>query len=190
MDGALAGDSTVESSLAATLGDTVAERSITMPRSCTEIIEDSPPRAAGSEGAGMRVAGMVQPQVTGMPVIDMRARLTATRGRLAASPAIAEQRLTAAPQGTEPTQATGDSPAATDHSLDADPVQPGPVVSTAAAAVRRADSLRVEPSAVRTAAATLAADTAAVDMPAVAVDTVAVEVTVAADTAAGANLPL
>jgi hypothetical protein len=179
----------VESSLADTPGDTVAERSITMPRLCMEIIEDIP-RMADSEPADSRVAGMVQPQVTAMQVTDMRARLEATRGRPAASRAIAVQRLTAAPQGTEPTQATGDSPAATDLSLDADPAHRGLVVSAAAAAVRRADSLRMEPAAVRTVAATLAVDMPAVDTAAVDMPAVAAEVTAAADTAAGANPPV
>lgn len=188
MDGASDGVSTVESSSVVTLGDTVAERSITMPRLCTEIIEDSRPRGVDSERAGLRVADTAQPQVTDMQVTDMRAHLEAMRGLPTASPAIAEQRLTAARQGTEPTPATGDSPAATERSLDADPAHHGLVVSAAAAVVRREDSLRMERPAVRTVAATLAvdmpaADTAAVDMP-------AVEVTVAADTAAGANLPL
>lgn len=191
MDGESDGDSTVESSSAATLGDTVAERFITMPRLCTEIIEDSPPRAADSERAGMRVAGTAQPQVadmpamdmavTDMPVTDMRAHLAAMRGRRTASPAIAEQLLTAALQGTEPTQPTEDSLAATAVSLDADPAHRGQVVSAAAEAVRRTDSLRMEAPAVRTVAGTLVADMPAVDTAA------AVAVTVVADTAAGAN---
>jgi hypothetical protein len=147
----------------------VAERFIITPRLCTEIIEDSLPRMADSERTGLRIAvgtGLAQPQVT-----DMRAHLEATRGRPTVSPAaIAEQPLTGALKATEPTQATGDSPAA----------RRGLVVSAAAAAVRRADSLHMEASAVRTVADTLAAD-----MPAA--DTAAVEVTVAADTAAGAN---
>ena len=88
-------------------------------------------------------------------------------GRPAASPAIAELRLTAALQATEPTPATGDSPAATeptpatgdfpaatDLSLVADPAHRGLVTS---AAVRHADSLRMA-GAVLTVADTLAAD--------------------------------
>lgn len=173
MDGALAGASTVESSSAATLGDTVAEHFITMPHLCMEIIEASLPLVADSERAGMRVVGMVQPQVT-----DMRAHPEATRGRPTASPAIAGQPLTAALQGTEPTPVTGDSPAATDLSLDADQAHRGLVASAAAAAVRRTDSLRTGVRRV--------ADTLAEDMPAAGTAAVA-EVTVAADTAAGAN---
>ena len=120
--------------------------------------------------------------VTDTPVTDMRAHLAATRGRRTASPAaIAEQPLTGALQATEPTQATGDSPAANEVSLDADQAHRGLVVSAAAEAVRRADSLRMEAPAVRTVAGTLVADMPAVDTAA------AVEVTVAADTAAGAN---
>ena len=77
-------------------------------------------------------------------------------------------------QATEPTQATGDSPAATGVMLDADQMHRGPVASAAAAAQHRTDSLRMEEvPAARTAA----------DMPA------AVVVIVAADTAAGANSP-
>jgi hypothetical protein len=76
-------------------------------------------------------------------------------------------------------QAPGDSPAANEVSLD-DQTLRVLVVSAAAAAVSRADSLRVEAPAFRTVAGTLAAG-----MPAV--DTAAVEVTVAADTAAGAK---
>jgi hypothetical protein len=139
-----------------------------MPRLCTEIIEDSLPRTAHTERAGLRVAGMAQPQVA-----DMREYLEATRERPAASPAaIAEQPLTGALKVTGPTPATGDSPAAR-----------GLVDSAAAAAVSRAASLHMEAPAVRTVADTLAADMPAVDMPAV--DTAAVVVTVAADTAAG-----
>ena len=178
MDGASAGASTVESSLAATLGPTVAERFITMPRLCTEIIEDSLPRVGDSERAGLRIAvdaGLAQ------QAADMRAHLEATPGRPTASPgAIAGLPLTGALKGTEPTLATEDSPAATEVSLDADQARRVLVVSAAAAAVSRADPLRTEVSAVRTVADTLAADTPAVD-------TAAVEVTVAAATAAGAK---
>jgi len=170
MDGASAGASTVESSSAATLGRSAAAGFITTQRSCTEIIEDSRPRVADTERAGL------SQQVT-----DMRAHLEATRGRPTASPAaIAELRLTGALKVTEPTQATGDSPAVNELSLGANQARRALVVSAAAAAVSRAVSLRMEASAVRTAADTLAAD-----MPAV--DTAAVEVTVAADTAAGAK---
>jgi hypothetical protein len=147
-----------------------AERSIATPRLCTEIIEDSLPRTAHSERTHLRVAmgaGLAQPQVT-----DMRAHLEATRGHPTASPAaIAGQPLTGAPKVTEPTQATGDSPAANELSLDANQARRALVVSAAAAAVSRADRLRMEAPAVRTVADTQAADTAA-------------EVTVAADTAA------
>lgn len=170
----------MESFSAAILGPIVAERFITTPPLCTEIIEDSLPGMADSERTGLRIAagaGLVQPQVA-----DMRAdlvatvHLVATRGRLAASPAIAELPLTGARKVTERTPATGDSPAANEVSRDADRVRRA--VSVAAAAVSRADSLRMEASVVRTVADTLAAD-----MPAV--DTAAVEVTVAADTVAG-----
>ena len=159
-----------------------AERFITTPRLRTEIIEDSLPRTAHSERIHSRAAmrmGLAQPQVT-----DMRAHLEATRGRPTASPAaIAEQLLTGALKVTEPTQATGDSPAANELSLDANQARRTLAVSAAAAAVSRADPLRTEASAVRTVADTLTAD-----MPAV--DTAAVEVTVAADTAASANCSL
>jgi hypothetical protein len=136
-----------------------------------EIIEDSLPRVVHTERADLRIAvraGLVQPQVT-----DMRAHPEATRERPTASPAaIAGQPLTGALQGTEPTQATGDSPAADALSLDANQARRAPVVSAAAAAVSRADSLRMEAPALRT-----LADTLAPDMPAV--DTAGVEVTVA-----------
>ena len=178
MDGESAGASTVESSSAATLGPTVAARFITTPHLCTEIIEDSLPRVADSERADLRAAmrtGLAQPQVT-----VMRAHLEVTRGRPTASPAaIAGQALIGVPKVTEPTQATGDSPAANELSLDANQARRALVDSAAAAAVSRTDPLRMEASAVRTVADTLA------DMPAV--DTAAVEVTVAADTAAGAK---
>src|ERR1035438_9115787 len=175
MDGVLAGASTVESSSAAILMPSAAERFIATPRLCTEIIEDSLPRAAHSEGTHLRIAmrtGLAQPQVT-----DMRAHLEATRGRPTGSPAaIAGQRLTGALQVTEPTQATGDSPAAEALSLDANQARRALVVSAAAAAVSRADFLRT------------VADTLAADMPAV--GTAAVEVTVAADMAASARCPV
>jgi hypothetical protein len=150
-----------------------------MPPSCTEIIADSLPVAADSERAGLRVAmGAVLAQVA-----DTRAHLEATRGRLAASPAaIAGQPLTAALKVTEPTQVTGDPLAANEVSLD-DQARHALVVLVAAAAVSRADPLRMEAPAVRTAAATLAADMPAVGMA-------AVEVTVAVDTAAGAKRPI
>jgi hypothetical protein len=137
VDGESAGDSTVESFSAAILGPSVAERFITMPPLCTEIIEDSLPRMVDTERAGLPVAGMARPQVA-----DMRVHLEATPGRPAASPAaIVEQPL------TEPTQVTADSPAA----------RPVPVVSAAAAAARRADPLR-------TVADTLAVVTTAVEV--------------------------
>ena len=188
MDGVLAGASTVESSSAAILMPSAAERFIATPRSSTEIIEDSLPRTAHSERADLRIAvrtGLAQPQVT-----DMRAHLEATRGRPTASPAaIAGQPLTGAVKVTEPTQATGDSPAANEPSLDAPQARRAPVVSAAAPAVSRTDSLRMEVPAVRTVADTLAADipavvTAVVDTAAV--DTAAVD-TAAADTAASAK---
>ena len=161
------------------LGLSAEERFITMPLLCTEIIEDSLPRMVDSERAGLRIAvgaGLAHPQVA-----DMRAHLEAMRGHRTASPAaIAGQPLTGVLKGTEPTQATGDSPAANEVSLDANQARRALVVSAAAAAASRTDSLRVEAPAVRTVADTLAAD-----MPAV--DTAAVEVTVAADTAAGAK---
>ncbi len=154
-----------------------------MPPLCTEITEDSPPRAADSERTHLRIAvgvGLAQPQV-----VDMRAQVEATRERPTASPAIAGQPLTAALKGTEPTPATGDSPAANEVLRDAQQARRALVVSAAAAAVNRADPLRTEASAVRTGADTLAVDMPPVDMPAV--DTAAVEVIAAADTAAGAK---
>ena len=182
MDGVLAGASTVESSSAAILMPFAAERFIATPRSSTEIIEDSLPRTAHSEHADLRIAvrtGLAQPQVT-----DMRAHLEATRGRPTASPAaIAGQPLTGALKLTEPTQATGDSPAANELPLGANQARPALVVSAAAAAVSRADPFRVEAPAVRTVVGTPAAD-----MPAV--DTAAPEVTVAADTAALDKCPV
>lgn len=79
----------------------------------------------------------------------------------------------------EPTQATGDSPAANEGSRDAEQARRARVAPAATAAGRMA-SPRMEARVVRT-----EADTLAVDMPAV--DTAGVEVTVAADTAAGAK---
>ena len=177
MDGASAGASTVEFSSAAILGLSGAAGFITTQRSCTEIIEDSLPRVAHTERGGL-----AQPQAADMRAhLEATVHLGATRERRTASrAAIAGQPLTAAQQVTEPTPATGDSPAAKELSLDADQARRAPVVSAAAAAVSRADSLRTEASAVRTVVDTLAAD-----MPAV--DTAAVEVTVAADTAASAK---
>jgi hypothetical protein len=170
MDGVSDGASTVESSSAAILMPSVAERFITTLRLCTEIIEDSLPRMAHSERAGL-----AQPQVT-----DMRAHPGATQARPTASPAaIAGQPLTGALKVTEPTQATGDSPAANEGSLDAEQARRARV-APASTAAGRAASPRMEALVVRT-----EADTLAVDMPAV--DTAGVEVTVAADTAAGAK---
>src|SRR5580704_6996845 len=166
MDGVWAGASAVESSTAGILTPSAAERFITTPRLRMEIIEDSLPRMAHSERTHLRVAmrtGLAQPQV-----VDTRAHLEATRGRPTVSPAaIVGQALTGALKGTEPTQATGDSPAANELPLDA-------------RQARRADPLRMEAPAVRT-ADTLTADTRAPDIPAT------VEVTVAADTAASAK---
>jgi len=112
----------------------VVERFITTPRLCTEIIEDSLPGMAHSERAHLRIAmrtGLAQPQVT-----DMRAHLEATRGCPTGSPAaIAGRPLTGALKVTEPTQATVDSPAADELSLDADQARRALVVSAAAAAV-------------------------------------------------------
>jgi len=182
MDGVSAGASTVESFSAAILMPSAAERFITTPRLCTEIIEDTLPCVADSERTHLRVAmrtDLAQPQVTGM-----RAHREATRGRPTASPAaIAGQPLTGALKITEPTQATRDSPAANELSLDANQARRALVVSAAAAGVSHGDSLRMEGPALRTVADTLTAD-----MPAV--DTAAVEVTVAADTAASANCSL
>jgi hypothetical protein len=162
MDGESAGASTVESSSAAILGLSAVERFITTQRLRTEIIEDFLPRMAGSERAGLQVAvhkGFARPQVT-----DMRAHLEATRATIAGLP------LTGALKVTVPTQAVGDSPAANGLSLDVNQARRALVVSAVAAAVSRADSLRMEASAVRKAVDTLAADIPAVD-------TVAVEVT-------------
>ena len=143
MDGASAGASTVESSTAATRGPTGAERSITTPPLCTEIIADSLPRVADSERADLRVA-----MGAGSAVADMRAHLEATRGRPTASPAATEEQPL-----TEATQAAGDSPAANEVSLD-DQARRALVVSTAAADVSRADPLPMEAPAVRTVADT------------------------------------
>ena len=103
-----------------------AERFITTPRLCTEIIEDSLPRMVHSEPTDLPVAmrtGLAQPQAT-----DMRAHLEATRARPTASPAaIAGQPSTGALKVTEPLQATGDSPAANEVSPDADQALRAPV---------------------------------------------------------------
>ena len=187
MDGESAGASTVASSSVAILMLSAAERFITTPRLCTEIIEDSLPCVADSERTDLRVAmgaGLAQWEVA-----DMRAHLEASQGSPAASPAaIAAQPLAVALKVTEPTQATGDSPAANELSLDAHQARRVLVVSAAAAVVSRADSLRMEAPAVRTEADTRGADMSAADMPAVdTADTAAVEVTVAGDTAASAK---
>jgi hypothetical protein len=167
MDGVSDGASTVESSSADILMPSAVERFITTPRLCTEIIEDSLPRMAHSELTDLRIAvraDLAQPQAT-----DMRAHLEGTRGRPTASrAAIAGQPLTGALKGTEPTQATGDSPAT--------------------AAVSRVDPLRMGRRDMEARAVRPVADTLVADMPAV--DTAAVEVTVAADTAASANCSL
>jgi hypothetical protein len=157
------------------------ERFITTLRLCTEIIEDSLPRMAHSERTDLRIAvraGLAQPQAT-----DMRAHLEATRGHPTASSAtIGGQLLTAELKGTELSPATGDSPAATEGSLDADQARRALVASAAAAVVSRADPLRMrhqdmehqgmQAPAVRTVADTLAVDMPVVDMPAA--DTAAV----------------
>jgi hypothetical protein len=159
-----------EYSSAAILGPIVAERFTTTRLLCTEIIEDFLPRVAGSERAGLRVAmdvGLAQ------QAADMQAHLEATRERLAASlAAIAELPLTGVPKVTEPTRATGDS--------RGDNQMRRVLVVSAAAAVSRADSLRMEGPAVR-----MVADTLAAAIPAV--DTAAEADTVAADTAANAK---
>jgi hypothetical protein len=179
MDGESAGASTVESSSAATLGPIAAERFITMLRLCTEIIADSLPHVAHSERAHSQVtmhAGLAPPQVTDMLGMDMRVH-EATQGRPADSPAaIAGRPLAGARKVTEPMQATGDSPAANELSLDAHQARHALVVSAGTAAASRTDRLRVEAPAVPT-----VADTRAADMPAV--GTEEAEVTVAADTA-------
>jgi hypothetical protein len=160
------------------------ERFITTPRLCTEIIEDTRPRVADSERTALPIAvraGLAQPRVA-----DTQAHLEDTPGRPTASrAATAGQPLTGVLKVTEPTRATGDSPAANGVSLDADQARHAPVVSAAAAAASRADPLRTEAPAVRTAADILAADMPAVDTAAV--EVIAVEVTVAADTAASAK---
>src|ERR1700733_9992554 len=138
VDGASAGASPVESSLAAILMASAAEPFTTTPRLCTEIIEDSLPRVEDSERDLLRVtmrAGSAQQRVG-----DMRAHLEVMRGRRMASPAaVAEQPLTVALKGTEPTQATGDSPVTNEPSVDAHQVRRGPAVSAAAAGGRRGD---------------------------------------------------
>ena len=175
MDGALVGASTVESSSAAILMPSAAERFIATPRLYTEIIEDSLPLVAGSEREALRITmrtGLAQRGVT-----DMQAHLEATRGRLTASPAaLAELLLTGARKVTERTRATGDSPAANELSLDANQARRARVVSGAAAGLSRADSLPMEAPAVRTVVDILAADMAAVGT--------AAAVTVAVGTAA------
>src|SRR3984885_2457815 len=173
MDGVSAGAFTVESFSAAILMPSAAERFIITPPLCTEIIEDTLLCVADSERTHLRVAmgaGLAQPRVT-----HMRGHREATRERRTATPAaIAGQLLTGALKATEPTQATGDSPAANELSLDADQARRA-LLAPAVAAVGRADSPRMEVPVVRTVA----------DMPAV--DTAAVEVTAAADTEAGAK---
>ena len=178
MDGVSAGAFTVESFSAAILMPSAAERFIITPPLRTEIIEDTLLCVADSERTHLRVAmgtRSAQPQVT-----DMRAHRGATRARPTASPAaIAGQPLTGALKVAEPTQATGDSPAANEGSLDAERARRA-LVAPAATAAGRAASPRMEALVVRT-----EADTLAVDMPAV--DTAGAEVTVAADTAASAK---
>ena len=181
MDGVLAGVSMAESSSADILMPSAAERFITTPRLCTEIIGDSPPLMAQSERTDLLItvrAGLAQ------PVTDMQAHLEATRGPTASPAAIAEQPLTGALKVTEPSPATGDSPAANEVSLDADQALRAPVASTAAA-VSRVDPLRMGRRGMEAPAVRTAADTLVADMPAV--DTAAVEVTAAEDTAASAN---
>jgi hypothetical protein len=183
MDGVSAGAFTVESFSAAILMPSAAERFIITPPLCTEIIEDTLLCVADSERTHLRAAmgaGLAQPQVT-----HMRGHREATRERRTATPAaIAGQPLTGALKGTEPTQATGDSPAANELSLDANQARRAQVVSAAAAVGSRAESLRME-QAVRTVADTLAADMPTVGAAAVG-DTVAA-VTVVADMEAGAK---
>jgi len=173
----------VESFSAAILMPSAAERFIITPPLCTEIIEDTLLCVADSERTHLRVAmgaGLAQPLVT-----HMRAHREATRERRTASPAaIAGQLLTGALKGTEPTPATGDSPAANELSLDANLARRALVVSAAAAVGSRAEPLRME-GALRTVADTLAADMPTVGAAAVG-DTVAA-VTVAAVTEAGAK---
>jgi hypothetical protein len=184
MDGVSDGASTVESSSADILMPSAVERFITTPRLCTEIIEDSLLLVAHSERTGLPIAagaGLAQPQVA-----DMRAHLEATRGRPTASPAtIAGQPLTAVLKGTEPSRPTGESPAATEVSRDADQARRVLVASAAAAVVSRADPLRMrhqdmqhqdmEAPARRTVGDTLVVDMPVVGMPAA--------VTAAVDTA-------
>jgi len=187
MDGESDGAFTVGSSSAGTPGPTVAERSITTPRLCTEIIEDSLLGVADSERAGLQIVGRTLSQVT-----DMRVHLEAMPGRLAGSLAV-----TGALKAIEASQATGDSPAANEAFLGADQARRALVPSAAAAVANRVDSLRMrqgmlhqgmeypgmEASVGRMAAATLAVDT-------LVVATAAVEVTVVADTVAGAERSL
>lgn len=161
-----------------------AERFITTPHLCTETIEDFLPRMEHSERADLRIAvgaGLAQPQVT-----DLRAHLEATRVRRTVSPAaIVGQALTGALKGTEPSRATVDSPAANEVSRDADQARRAPAVSTVAAALSRADLLRMERQGTEAQAVRTVADALAADMPAV--DTAEVEATAAADTAADAK---
>lgn len=167
MDGASAGASTVESSSVDILMPSAAERFITTPRLCTEIIEDSLPRMAHSERTHLLIA--VRAGLAQRLAADMRAHLEATRERPTASPAvIAGQLLTGALKGTEPTQETVDSPAANE-------------VSRAADRARRTDPLHMRAPAVRTAVDALAADMPAEDTDMPVVDTAA------ADTAANAK---
>ena len=94
---------------------------ITTPPLCTEIIEDSLPRMAHSAHsyANRDAHGFGSAAGRGYAVTDMRAHLEATRGRPTASPAvIVEQPQTGARQRTEPTPATGDSPAADMLAMD------------------------------------------------------------------------
>jgi hypothetical protein len=97
------------------------------------------------------------------------------RGHRAASPAAIEERpLTGVSKVTGLTQATGDSPAADELSVDANQARRTLVVSGVATVVAsRADPLRMVASALRTVG-----------------DTLAAEVTVAADTAASAECPV
>ncbi len=180
----------VESSSADILMPSAAERFITTPHLCTEIIEDSLPRMADSGRTDLRTAVRAD---LAQQVADTQAHLEATRERLTASPAaIMGQPLTGGPRVTEPSRVTGDSLAADELSLDADRARRALVVSTAAVAVSRADPIRMEHRGVGSPAVRMVADTLAAGMPVVdmpAVDTAAVEVTVAADTAASAKCP-
>jgi hypothetical protein len=161
----------------------VAERSIATPRLCTEIIEDSLPCVAESERADLRGV-----DIRG---VGMQAHLEATQARPTASQAaVAEQPSTGALKEAEPTQVTGDSPAAIEVLLDADlflgdQARRARVASAEAAAASRVDFLRVvhqgmdrqtvEALVVHTGVDTLAADMPAEDIVAegiVVVDTV------------------